>query len=158
MLLNIPPPALLPGSSQKLPYFFVGLMLFKCLKIEWNQEPYTQTGLTNEKRRMVESVFGILATRFGVFILFDPIKVKKNCCELLLSTQFFEKIPFIFISIIHISRRLRIRNNTSTISGSIPVDTLENINKKIRWISRSKHGTNTIHFVITKVQFLGKRK
>lgn len=94
--LHIPQPANLTGTTRKLPYFFIGDDAFpmgqNLLK------PYSQTGLTKEKRiynyrvsrarRMVESVFGILATRFGVFqraFQFDPIKTRKivlTCCYL----------------------------------------------------------------------------
>lgn len=94
--LNIPKPAYLTGSNRKLPYFFVGDDAFP---LRQNLlKPYSQTGLTTEKRiynyrlsrarRMVESVFGILATRFGVFqraFQFDPIKTRKivlTCCYL----------------------------------------------------------------------------
>lgn len=73
--LNTPRPAVVNNSTRNLPYVFVGddsfLMGPNLLK------PYSQTGLTKEKRifnyrlsrarRLVESAFGILATRFGVF-------------------------------------------------------------------------------------------
>ena len=94
--LNIPPPTLLSGSSRKLPYFFVGDDAFPMS--QYLLKPYSQTGLAKEQRiynyrisrarRMVESVFGILATRFGVFqraFPFDPMKVRKivlTCCYL----------------------------------------------------------------------------
>lgn len=94
--LNIPRPAVVNNSTRNLPYVFVGDDAFpmgpNLLK------PYSQTGLTKEKRifnyrlsrarRLVESAFGILATRFGVFqrsFYLHPVKVQKvvlACCYL----------------------------------------------------------------------------
>ena len=66
--LNIPPPKPLPGKTQPIPYMIVADDAFP-LK-EYIQKPYSQIGLTIEKRifnyrlsrarRIVENAFGIL--------------------------------------------------------------------------------------------------
>ena len=94
--LNIPPPKPLPGRDVLVPYMIVADDAFP-LK-EYIQKPYSQIGLTKEKRifnyrlsrarRIVENTFGILANRFRIFmspIALDPKKVESivmACCSL----------------------------------------------------------------------------
>ena len=85
--LNIPEPTRLPGSWFIVPYVLVADDAFALSK--YLIKPYSQTGLTTEKRvlnyrlsrarRTVENAFGILANRFRVFmtpISLCPEKVK----------------------------------------------------------------------------------
>ena len=94
--LNIPPPEPLQQQSFQLPYTLVADDAFP-LK-NYIQKPYSQVGLTYEKRifnyrlsraqRIVENGFGILANRFRVFmapINLSPEKVETivlTCCSL----------------------------------------------------------------------------
>ena len=74
--LNIPPPEPLQGCTLPVPYMLVADEAFP-LK-EYIQKPFSQSGLTNEKRiynyrlsrarRVVENAFGILANRFRVLM------------------------------------------------------------------------------------------
>lgn len=71
--LNIPPPEPLQGCTLPVPYMLVADEAFP-LK-EYIQKPFSQCGLTNEKRiyncrarRVVENAFGILANRFRVLM------------------------------------------------------------------------------------------
>ena len=94
--LNIPPPEPVPGESFSLPYVIVADDAFP-LK-ENILKPYSQTGLTTERRiynyrlsrarRIVENAFGILANRFQIFMTpigLEPEKVETivlACCSL----------------------------------------------------------------------------
>ena len=95
--LNIPGPKPLPGSTKSIPYMLVADDAFP-LK-DYIQKPYSQIGLTKEKRifnyrlsrarRIVENAFGILANQFGVFMTpigLGPEKVENivmACCSAL---------------------------------------------------------------------------
>ena len=73
--LNIPQPKPLPGRRTDIPYVLVGDDAFP-LK-DYLMKPYPNRQLDNEKRifnyrlsrarRIVENVFGIMSSRFGVF-------------------------------------------------------------------------------------------
>ena len=93
--LHFPPPELLPGSEFIAPYVIVADDAF-ALK-PYMLKPYGQRNLTPDKRifnyrlsrarRVVESAFGIMSQRFGVFgkpIALEPEKVKvivhTACC------------------------------------------------------------------------------
>lgn len=94
--LNISEPTLLPGTQSVSPYVLVADDAFP-LK-EYILKPYSQTGLTRERRifnyrlsrarRIVENAFGILSNRFRVFmtpISLVPEKVETitmACCVL----------------------------------------------------------------------------
>lgn len=94
--LRIPAPAQLPNSQQTLPFVFLGDDAFAMT--ENLMKPYPQTGLNLERRifnyrlsrarRVIENVFGILVSRFGVLqnpILLAPEKaqtVALVCCYL----------------------------------------------------------------------------
>ena len=84
--LNIPPPQPLTGRHADVPFVIVGDEAFP-LK-EYLVKPYPNRKLDQDKkknyyrlsraRRIVENVFGILASRFGIFqraLSFDPDKV-----------------------------------------------------------------------------------
>ena len=84
--LNIPPPQPLTGRNADVPFVIVGDEAFP-LK-EYLVKPYPSRQLDQDKRifnnrlsrarRIVENVFGILASRFGIFqraLSFDPDKV-----------------------------------------------------------------------------------
>ena len=86
--LNVPISRSLPGSTKPIPFMIVADDAFP-LKT-YIQKPYSQIGLTREKRiynyrlsrarRIVENAFGILANRFRVFMTpigLAPEKVKK---------------------------------------------------------------------------------
>ena len=92
--LKIPPPEPLPGQCKPIPFMLVADDAFP-LK-DYIQKPYSQAGLTQEKRiynyrlsrarRIVENAFGILANRFRIFmtpICLSPEKVEVvtvACC------------------------------------------------------------------------------
>lgn len=94
--LQIPEPAPLPNSEKILPFVFVGDDAFALT--ENFMKPYSQTGLTVEKRifnyrlsrarRVAENAFGILVSKFGVFqrpIAVSPEKsqiIVLACCYL----------------------------------------------------------------------------
>ena len=94
--LNIPPQKPMPGQCQALPCVIVADDAF--LLKEYILKPYSQVGLTREKRifnyrlirarRIVENGFGILANRFRIFmtpIALAPEKVETivmACCSL----------------------------------------------------------------------------
>lgn len=94
--LNIPHPEPLPDESVLLPYMIVADDAFP-LK-NYIQKPYSQVGLTKEKRiynyrlsrarRIAENAFGILANRFRIFMLPIPLVPEKvevivmACCTL----------------------------------------------------------------------------
>lgn len=94
--LKIPEPAQLPNSEKILPFVFVGDDAFALT--EKFMKPYSQTGLTVEKRifnyrlcrarRIVENAFGILVSRFGVFQRPIALSAEKSqtivlaCCYL----------------------------------------------------------------------------
>ena len=94
--LHIPPPEPVPGQTFRLPYMFVADDAFPLKKNI--MKPYSQTGLTTERRiynyrlsrahRIVENTFGIFANRFRVFmspIKLHPAKVEAivlACCSL----------------------------------------------------------------------------
>ena len=85
--LNIPPARELPGREMPVPYTIVGDEIF-ALK-SYLMKPYPGRNLTNEKRifnyrlsrarRTVENAFGILSSRFRIFlasISLEPEKVE----------------------------------------------------------------------------------
>ena len=90
--LNVPPAKAIPGECCALPYMIVAPLK------EYIQKPYSQVGLTTEKRifkyrlsrarHIVENAFGILANRFRVFmtpIALAPENVETiviACCSL----------------------------------------------------------------------------
>lgn len=94
--LHIPKPSTLPGTETEFPYVIVADDAFP-LK-EYILKPYSQVGLTQEKRifnyrlsharRVVENAFGILANCFRVFMTpigLTPAKVEfitMSCCAL----------------------------------------------------------------------------
>lgn len=94
--LFIPPPSQLPDSNKILPYVFVGDNAFQMQ--ENILKPYAAVNLSNKERifnyrlsrarRIVENVFGILVSRFGVLqttISVSPEKAQTivlACCYL----------------------------------------------------------------------------
>lgn len=94
--LGIPEPATLPNSQKKLPFVFVADDAFAMT--ENLLKPYPQAGLNvnrrvynyrlSHARRVVENVFGILVSRFGVLqrpIALSPEKARiivLACCYL----------------------------------------------------------------------------
>lgn len=94
--LGIPEPAQLPNSQKILPFVFVGDDAFGLT--ENLMKPYPQAGLNTERkilnyrlsraRRVIENVFGILVSRFGVLqnpIALAPEKARTvvlACCYL----------------------------------------------------------------------------
>jgi hypothetical protein len=87
--LNLPPPSALPGDTQKLPFFLVGDEAFPLRK--FLMKPYPQRNLSHDQRifnyrlsrarRIVENAFGILASRFRIFL--KPINVSPERAELM---------------------------------------------------------------------------
>ena len=87
--LNIPSPRPMKDNTPPLPYMIVTDDAFP-LK-EYIQKPYSQVGLTKEKRifnyrlsrarRIVENAFGILANRFRVFM--TPLKLSPEKVEII---------------------------------------------------------------------------
>lgn len=83
--LNIPGITQLPGSNDKVPYVFIGDEAFPLM--ENLMKPYSQKNITYDEknfnyrlcraRRVVENVFGILASRFRIFLQLINIKVAK---------------------------------------------------------------------------------
>lgn len=73
--LNIPRENELPGTNELLPYVFIGDEAFPLMNNL--MKPYPQRGINHDQRifnyrlcrarRVVENVFGILASRFRVF-------------------------------------------------------------------------------------------
>ncbi|XP_028138355.1 uncharacterized protein LOC114332779 [Diabrotica virgifera virgifera] len=94
--INIPSPTELPGTEDKVPYVFIGDEAFPLM--ENLLTPYSQKNPTYEEkvfnyrlcraRRVVENVFGVLASRFRIFqqpfnINLDKIElVILACCAL----------------------------------------------------------------------------
>lgn len=94
--LNIPNPTTLPSSDDKVPYVFIGDEAFPLM--ENLMKPYSQKNISYEEkifnyrlsraRRVVENVFGILASRFRIFL--QPININVDnidivilaCCAL----------------------------------------------------------------------------
>lgn len=94
--LNIPNPTTLPNSDDKVPYVFIGDEAFPLM--ENLMKPYSQKNISYEEkifnyrlsraRRVVENVFGILASRFRIFL--QPININVDnidivilaCCSL----------------------------------------------------------------------------
>lgn len=139
--LNVPSPEVVTNTTRTLPYVFVGDDAFpmgpNLLK------PYSQSGLTKEKRifnyrlararRLVESAFGILATRFGVFqrqFSLHPVKVRKivlACCYL---HNFLRKSPS------YLSQNLVPHEDTefgivqTPIQTIVPMTALQTINQR----------------------------
>lgn len=74
--LNIPKETRLPGCSDPVSYVFIGDEAFPLM--EHLMKPYPQRGITHDEkifnyrlsraRRIVENAFGILASRFRVFL------------------------------------------------------------------------------------------
>nr|CAI5839394.1 unnamed protein product [Callosobruchus analis] len=79
--LNIPNPTTLLNTSDQFPYVFIGDEAFPLM--ENLMKPYQQKGISHEEkifnyrlcraRRVVENVFGILASRFRIFL--QPIAI-----------------------------------------------------------------------------------
>ncbi|XP_059907778.1 uncharacterized protein LOC132457543 [Gadus macrocephalus] len=112
--LNLPAPAVLPGTTTPSPYFFLGDEAFP-LQVNL-MRPYPGTNLQDRKRiynyrqararRVVENAFGILAARFRIFgrpIDCQPekaVKIVKACVALhnfLASTERARYMPASFV-------------------------------------------------------------
>lgn len=94
--LNLPDPAILPNSSDKYPFFFIGDEAFALS--QHLMKPYNQKNSNDEQRifnsilsrtrSVVENAFGILSSRFGVFqkpMALQPEKAARvtiACCYL----------------------------------------------------------------------------
>ena len=73
---GLPPPAPLPGDDRPMPFFILGDAAFPLR--EWLQKPYPQRGLRQTERnfnyrlsrarRVAENAFGMMASRFRVFL------------------------------------------------------------------------------------------
>lgn len=91
--LNIPKPRSLTENSMPIPFMIVADDAFPLKK--YIQKPYSQIGLTTEKRifnyrlsrarRIVENAFGILANRFRVFM--SPIGIGPEKAEKIVSAS-----------------------------------------------------------------------
>ncbi|XP_042581119.1 putative nuclease HARBI1 [Cyprinus carpio] len=112
--LNLPAPAVLPGTTTPSPFFFLGDEAFPLQ--ENLMRPYPGTNLQDRKRiynyrqararRVVENAFGILAARFRIFsrpIDCKPekaVKLVKACVALhnfLASTERARYMPATFV-------------------------------------------------------------
>lgn len=96
--LNIPHPEPLPEEAVSLPYMIVADDAFPLKDYNIIQKPYSQVGVTKEKRiynyrlsrawRIAENAFGILANRFRIFMAPIPLVPEKvemiviACCSL----------------------------------------------------------------------------
>lgn len=88
--LNIPSPAKLPGTNDKVPYVFIGDEAFPLM--ENLMKPYSQKNISYDEkifnyrlcraRRVVENVFGILATRFRIFL--QPINISPDKIDIII--------------------------------------------------------------------------
>lgn len=94
--LNIPAPTILPNTNDLVPYVFIGDEAFPLM--DNLLKPFPQRGITHDERifnyrlcrarRVVENVFGILTSRFRIFLQPIATSVEKiddivlACCAL----------------------------------------------------------------------------
>lgn len=94
--LGIPNPVQLPGTNDFVPFVFIGDEAFPLM--EHLMKPYPQSNITHDQkifnyrlcraRRVVENVFGILVSRFRIFLQPIAIDIEKidtvvlACCAL----------------------------------------------------------------------------
>lgn len=79
--LNIPEPSNFSNTTEKFPYVFIGDEAFPLMKNL--MKPYAQKGISHDEKyfnyhlcracRVVENVFGIMASRFRIFL--QPIAI-----------------------------------------------------------------------------------
>nr|XP_022900758.1 protein ALP1-like [Onthophagus taurus]XP_022900759.1 protein ALP1-like [Onthophagus taurus] len=144
--LNIPNPTKLPGMEEKVPYVFIGDEAFPLM--ENLMKPYSQRNITyNEKifnyrlcraRRVVENAFGILASRFRIFL--QPINIS------------VDKIDIIILASCALHNFLRKTSNSNCITEQC-IDREDFNNGNIipgQW--RQQTGNNPIHLEKTKMK------
>jgi hypothetical protein len=88
--LDIPNPVALPGTDDDVPYVFIGDEAFALM--ENVMKPYSQKNITHDERsfnyrlsrarRDVENIFGILASRFRIFL--QPISTDVDRIDIII--------------------------------------------------------------------------